>query len=56
MLEPELIINKDITPNSTGDAGDTFTVTLDIAHSVDSDATAYDVDLSDILPTGMNYV
>jgi len=52
--EPTLTITKSLSTTS-GDAGDTVTVTLDIAHSVSSDADAHDITLEDILPTGFTY-
>ena len=55
VCEPELAVNKTASPH-TGDAGDTITFTLDIAHTGTSDADGFDVVLNDQLPAGMTYV
>ncbi|MEO1646152.1 MAG: isopeptide-forming domain-containing fimbrial protein, partial [Chloroflexota bacterium] len=55
IVEPDLELTKTADP-SVGDAGDVITFTLRIAHSSDSDATAFGVDLEDVIPTGMTYV
>jgi len=54
LVEPELEVTKTFSAAS-GDAGDTLTVTLDLAHSGASDADAYDVTLTDILPDDLTY-
>ena len=54
VAEPELTISKGVSP-ATGQAADTFTVTLDVAHSGNSDADAFDVAVTDVLPTGMTF-
>ena len=50
--EPALSVTKSIVPAS-GQATDTFLVTLDLAHTVASNADAFEVVLSDILPAGL---
>ena len=55
IVEPELILTKTANPN-TGDAGDVISFTLRIEHSGNSDATAFDIDLEDVIPAGMTYV
>ncbi|KXK26078.1 MAG: hypothetical protein TR69_WS6001001372 [candidate division WS6 bacterium OLB20] len=55
VAEPTLQITKTPSPTSA-DAGDTVTFTLVISHTGASDANAYDVQLEDIIPTGMTYV
>jgi uncharacterized repeat protein (TIGR01451 family)/fimbrial isopeptide formation D2 family protein len=52
VVEPSLTVNKTIVP-ATGQATDVFVVTIDIAHAVASNATAFDVALDDLLPTGL---
>ena len=54
VAEPELTITKGVSP-ATGQAADTFTVTLDVAHGGNSDADAFDVAVTDVLPTGMTF-
>ena len=55
IVEPELIITKTLS-TATADAGDTITVTIDIAHTGFSDADAFDVSLDDVLPAGLTFV
>jgi fimbrial isopeptide formation D2 family protein/uncharacterized repeat protein (TIGR01451 family) len=50
--EPALTIQKDAVP-TTGDAGDTVTITLTLYHTPASTATAYDVEITDVIPAGM---
>ncbi len=52
IVEPTLDIAKTITP-ATGDAGNTHAVTLVISHTAASDANAFNIAISDALPTGM---
>ena len=54
IVEPDLAITKDAAPAS-GDAGDTITITIAIDHTGASTADAFDVGISDLLPTGMTY-
>jgi len=57
VVEPELTVLKTVN-NSTPDAGDTVTFTLDISNSSVSatSSDAFDVSLTDILPAGFTYV
>jgi fimbrial isopeptide formation D2 family protein/uncharacterized repeat protein (TIGR01451 family) len=56
IVEPELRITKEASP-ITGDAGDSIEFTLTIEHTGASNADAFNVELSDILPAGdLNYV
>ncbi len=49
VVEPELSLTK-VVDHTTGDAGDVFTYTVTIAHTVDSTAPAFDLVLEDPLP------
>lgn len=55
IVEPLLEVVKTALPNS-GDAGDTITFTLTIQHLPASNATAFELSLSDVVPTGLTYV
>ncbi len=55
IVEPTLNVVKSISPAS-GQASDTFTVTLDITHTNPSNADAFDVTITDDLPTGFSFV
>lgn len=48
--EPILNLTKSVSPSS-GDAGDTVSFQIDIAHEATSSATAYDLVLSDVVPS-----
>ena len=54
VVEPRLQVTKAAVPN-TGDAGDTISFTLTISHAASSNAGAFDLTLSDVLPAGMTY-
>lgn len=55
IVEPELQVAKDASP-VTGDAGDAILFTLTIQHTGASNADAFNIELSDILPAGkLNY-
>ena len=54
IVEPELELTKTFSAAS-GDAGDTLTVTIDLAHSGASDADAYDIVFTDVLPDDLTY-
>jgi uncharacterized repeat protein (TIGR01451 family)/fimbrial isopeptide formation D2 family protein len=54
IVEPILAVTKAISPSSQ-QANETITVTITLAHDSDSDADAFDVILSDIMPTGLTY-
>jgi len=55
IVEPTLQVVKTINTN-TGDAGDTRTYTLTISHTGTSNADAFDLELEDVIPTGVTYV
>lgn len=55
IIEPTLTATK-LFSASSADAGDTLTVTIDIAHSVASNGDAFDVTLSDVLPAGLTFL
>jgi uncharacterized repeat protein (TIGR01451 family)/fimbrial isopeptide formation D2 family protein len=55
IVEPTLQVVKSAAP-ATSDAGATVTYTLTISHTGASNADAYDVSLSDVLPAGVTYV
>jgi len=54
IVEPDLIIDKSADP-ATGDVGDTITYDLVIYHSSGSNADAFDVNITDIIPSDMSY-
>ncbi|MEL6525911.1 MAG: isopeptide-forming domain-containing fimbrial protein, partial [Chloroflexota bacterium] len=54
IVDPELNITKVADPTS-GDAGDEITYTITIEHTLDSNAIAYDVQLEDVIPTGVTF-
>ncbi|MFK7738055.1 MAG: beta strand repeat-containing protein [Pirellulaceae bacterium] len=54
IVEPLLNVAKSITPN-TREANETVAVSLTLTHTANSDANAFDVVLSDIMPTGLAY-
>lgn len=54
IAEPTLRVTK--TPSAANaDAGDTVTFTLVIDHNPASDANAYEVELTDVIPSGMTF-
>ncbi|NOK83600.1 MAG: hypothetical protein GFH27_549305n176 [Chloroflexi bacterium AL-W] len=55
IVEPTLEVTKTASPTDA-DIGDTVTFTLDIAHTGASNADAFNVTLSDVIPAGMTYV
>ncbi|MCG2785105.1 MAG: isopeptide-forming domain-containing fimbrial protein [Anaerolineae bacterium] len=55
VVEPELSIEKDANP-TVAPYGATITFTLDIAHTIDSTADAFDVIVTDILPPGLAFI
>ncbi len=55
VLEPDLTIDKSASP-TTVLPGEPITFTLEIQHTADSETPAYDVEISDVLPSGLNYV
>ena len=55
VVEPVLTVNKTATPNY-GDDNDVITFTLTVTHPGGANtATAFDAELTDILPAGMTY-
>ncbi len=55
VIEPKLKIDKTVD-KTTAQAGDTVTFTILVSHTGQSQTDAYNVDLSDVIPTGMTYV
>ncbi len=55
VVEPELVVTKSMSPTEA-DAGDTVTVTVSVAHAPGSTADAFDVELTDTIPSGLSYV
>ena len=55
VVEPTIAITKSINP-ATGQGSEVFTVTIDVAHTVVSNADAFNLSLSDVLPSGFTYV
>ncbi len=55
IIEPDLAIDKNATPTSAL-YGSTITFTIDIAHASTSTANAYDVVVTDVIPSGLQYV
>lgn len=55
VVEPTLQIVKTVTP-STGDGGDTVTFSLVLSHAPGSNADAFEVALSDVVPAGMTFL
>lgn len=57
IVEPKLVVTKtNNDANSVVYAGQFVTYTITVAHAPDSTATAFDVSLRDIIPTGTTYV
>ena len=55
IVEPELTIDKNAVPTSVA-VGDIITFTIDIAHSAQSSADAFDVVVADQIPSGLAFV
>ncbi|MGM0374564.1 MAG: sortase domain-containing protein [Chloroflexota bacterium] len=55
LIEPDLAITKSVD-DDTPTLGQTVTYTLEVDHTVDSTADAFDLVLEDTLPEGMNFV
>lgn len=55
IVEPAIAITKTIAP-ATGQGSENFTVTIDVAHTGASNADAFNLNLSDVLPAGFIYV
>ncbi len=58
IVAPDLTVNKTLSNPASpfGDAGDTLTYRLTVAHGPSSSAEAFDVVVSDSLPAGQSYV
>jgi len=54
IIESEISVSKSFSSTSA-DAGDTLSVTIDLAHSVSSNADAFNILLEDILPSGLTF-
>ena len=55
IVEPTLAVIKDASP-LTGQAGDTITFTIEVRHTLLSNADAFNVVLTDVIPADMTYV
>ncbi|GAB4479904.1 MAG: hypothetical protein OHK0031_00630 [Anaerolineales bacterium] len=55
VIEPELSIDKNASPDVLP-YGSAVTFTIDIAHTAQSAANAYDVVVTDALPAGLSYI
>jgi LPXTG-site transpeptidase (sortase) family protein len=55
IVEPKMTMDKNATPTSAA-VGDIITFTIDIAHSAQSSADAFDVVVTDQIPTGLALV
>ena len=55
IIEPEIKVEAEITSTYPYDVGDTVTHRITISHTGESNATAYDVKITDILPEGLSY-
>jgi len=55
VVEPDLEVDKSVAIDGVGDAGDAVTYTITIEHSADSESDAYDVSLSDVLPSAVDF-
>ncbi len=55
IIEPDLLVSKNFNPNPAG-LGQTVTYTITLSHSPNSHATAHDIFLDDVIPTGLTYV
>jgi uncharacterized repeat protein (TIGR01451 family) len=54
LVEPDLVLEA-TTSSSAGDVGDEITCTLSVFHSSSSSSPAFDVDVQDVLPSGLSY-
>ncbi|MFN8499639.1 MAG: isopeptide-forming domain-containing fimbrial protein [Anaerolineae bacterium] len=55
VIEPTLTVSKTASPTS-GDAGDTITFSIVVSNPGPNSTDAYDVAVSDLIPTGLTYV
>ncbi|MBK8034654.1 MAG: isopeptide-forming domain-containing fimbrial protein [Chloroflexi bacterium] len=56
LIEPTLEVDKSVAPASNRDANDLVTFTLIVRHAAGSNATAHNIELSDVIPAGLTYV
>jgi uncharacterized repeat protein (TIGR01451 family)/fimbrial isopeptide formation D2 family protein len=56
IVEPTLTLTKQATPTTNLDAGDTVTFTLRITNTAPSNAEAFNIVLTDAVPSGLTYV
>jgi len=56
IIEPDLTLAKSVSPTVVSAEGGVVTYTLFVDHSDLSDSTAYDLVLTDVIPTGLTYV
>ncbi|HUN09075.1 MAG TPA: isopeptide-forming domain-containing fimbrial protein [Aggregatilineales bacterium] len=56
LIEPTLVVDKTVDLPTNRDANDLVTFTIVISHAAASNATAYNVTLSDVIPAGLVYV
>ncbi len=54
LAEPDLVLEAKAS-SSAGDIGNEITYTLSVFHSSSSSSTAFDVDIQDVLPSGLSY-
>ncbi len=55
VVEPDLSVTKAVS-NATPAYGETLNYTLTVAHTSDSTADAFDVEVTDVIPVGLTYV
>ncbi len=55
VVEPKLAVSLAKTPNGPFQVNETVTYTVTVSHTGDSTADAYDLQITDILPAGLNY-
>jgi len=56
ILEPDLSIKKSAAPSQNVAAGTPILFTITIAHTAASKTDAFDVDVADVLPAGLEYI
>lgn len=54
LVEPDLVLEAD-SSSSAGDVDDEITYTLCVFHSSSSSSPAFDIDVQDVLPSGLSY-
>jgi uncharacterized repeat protein (TIGR01451 family)/fimbrial isopeptide formation D2 family protein len=55
LREPTLVVDKTVTP-AGADAGDVITFSLRLSNTAPSNTTAFEVVLTDVVPSGLTYV